>query len=116
MQRTGRAGRRAIDEREISVPFYELFKLNFQSVDNELEQALNEVAPTRQSAPRPGLRRRYSYGEIILRFPGNSENRRFVERLRGDEVQLAQVNYVAYKYNLTVADVCRLLDEDGIFR
>lgn len=50
-----------------------------------------------------------------MRFPRNSANRRFVERLRSDEEQLSQVNYVAYKYNLAVVDICRLLDEDGIF-
>ncbi|MBD2868134.1 replication initiation and membrane attachment family protein [Paenibacillus arenilitoris] len=100
----------------ISVPFYELFKLNMQSVDDELEQALTEVAPSRQPSERAApATAGIPYGEIILRFPRNSANRRFVERLRGDEEQLAQVNYVAYKYNLTVTDVCRLLDEDGIF-
>lgn len=105
-----------LTKENISVPFYELFKLNMQSVDNELEQALTEVAPSRQAAARSALATAgIPYGEIILRFPRNSVNRRFVERLRGDEEQLAQVNYVAYKYNLTVADVCRLLDEDGIF-
>jgi len=101
----------------ITVPFYELFRLNTQTVDVELEQALTEVAPSRQapaarSVPETaGIR----YGDIIMRFPRNSSNRRFVERLRGDEEQLAQLNYVAYKYGLTVVDLCRLLDEDGLF-
>lgn len=105
-----------LTKENISMPFYELFKLNMQSVDNELEQALTEVAPSRQAVARPALATAaIPYGEIILRFPRNSANRRYVERLRGDEEQLAQVNYVAYKYNLTVADICRLLDEDGIF-
>lgn len=100
----------------ISVPFYELFQLNTQSIDLELEQALTEVAPTRQAAPRAQLETAgIPYGEIILRFPRNSANRSFVERLRGDNEQLSQVNYVAYKYSLSVADICRLLDEDGVF-
>ena len=42
-----------LTKENISVPFYELFKLNMQSVDNELEQALTEVAPSRQAAARP---------------------------------------------------------------
>ncbi|MGO4541182.1 helicase DnaB [Paenibacillus sp. 2TAB19] len=105
-----------LTKENISVPFYELFKLNMQSVDDELEQALTEVAPARQAAPRPQLETAgIAYGEIILRFPRNSANRRFVERLRNDNEQLAQVNYVAYKYSLSVVDICRLLDEDGIF-
>lgn len=100
----------------ISVPFYELFKLNMQSFDTELEQALAEVAPARQAAARPELvSAGIPYGEIILRFPRNSANRRYVERLRHDSEQLGQINYVAYKYSLTTTDVCRLLDEEGIF-
>lgn len=105
-----------LTKENISVPFYELFKLNMQSVDDELEQALTEVAPARQAAPRQQLETAgIAYGDIILRFPRNSANRRFVERLRSDNEQLAQVNYVAYKYSLSVVDICRLLDEDGIF-
>ncbi|MFD0590764.1 DnaD domain protein [Paenibacillus sp. GCM10027627] len=105
-----------LSKENISVPFYELFKLNMQSFDSELEQALTEVAPTRQSAPRTELASAgIPYGEIILRFPRNSANRAYVENLRNDTEGLAQVNYVAYKYNLTVSNICRLLDEDGMF-
>ena len=105
-----------LTKENISIPFYELFKLNVSSVDNELEQALSEVAPTRQSAPRATLETAgIPYGEIILRFPRNSANRRYVERMRGNSDDLATVNYIAYKYSLGVSDVCRLLDEDGIF-
>ncbi|MBM7567447.1 replication initiation and membrane attachment protein [Paenibacillus sacheonensis] len=101
----------------ISVPFYELFRLNTQGIDLELEQALTEVAPARQAAPKlpqtetAGIQ----YGEIIMRFPRNSGNRSHVERLRGNEEALAQLNYVAYKYSLTVVDLVRLLDEDEVF-
>lgn len=105
-----------LTKENISVPFYELFKLNMQSFDSELEQALTEVAPTRQASPRSELASAgIPYGELILRFPRNSANRGYVENLRNDSEGMAQVNYVAYKYNLTVANVCRLLDEDGIF-
>ncbi|MCA0755519.1 helicase DnaB [Paenibacillus sp. N4] len=105
-----------LNKENISTPFYELFKLNMQSVDDEFEQALTEVAPSRQASARPALATAgIPYGEMILRFPRNSANRRYIERLRSDEGQLAQINYVAYKYSLTVTDVCRLLDEDGIF-
>ncbi|MFC4809183.1 helicase DnaB [Paenibacillus sp. GCM10023250] len=101
----------------ISVPFYELFRLNAQGFDPELEQALTEVAPARQPAQKPlqtetaGIQ----YGDIIIRFPRNSANRQYVERLRGNEDALAQLNYVAYKYSLSVVDLCRLLDEDDVF-
>ena len=100
----------------ITVPFYDLFRLNTQSIDLELEQALTEVAPTRQAQPKPQFETAgIQYGEIIMRFPRNSANRRHVEKLRGDEEQLAQLNYIAYKYGLTVVDLCRLLDEDHVF-
>ncbi|MFF2480744.1 helicase DnaB [Paenibacillus sp. NPDC058071] len=109
--------RQKLTKENISVPFYELFQLNAQSVDNELEQALSEVAPARQAASRAQLETAgMAYGEIILRFPRNSANRTYVERLRHNEDRLAQINYVAYKYHLSVADVCRLLDEDGVFQ
>ncbi|MBJ6362268.1 helicase DnaB [Paenibacillus sp. GCM10012307] len=107
-----------LEKENISIPFYELFSLNTHSVDSELEQALSEVAPSRQTAraiPDSPETAGIQYGEIILRFPRHSVNRPFVERLRGDQKQLARLNYVAYKYNLNVVDLCRLLDEDGIF-
>ncbi|WP_274652451.1 DnaD domain protein [Paenibacillus humicola] len=101
----------------ISVPFYELFRLNAQSVDRELEQALTEVAPSRQPAAARGSSETAGirYADIIMRFPRNASNRRHVEGLRGDEERLAELNYIAYKYGLTVVDLCRLLDEDEAF-
>ncbi|QHT60036.1 helicase DnaB [Paenibacillus lycopersici] len=102
---------------DITVPFYELFRLNTQGFDPELEQALTEVAPSRQAAPKqqPAETAGMQYGEIIMRFPRNSRNRQHVERLRGNDEAMAQLNYVAYKYSLSVVDVCRLLDEDHAF-
>jgi replication initiation and membrane attachment protein len=104
----------------ISVPFYELFRLNTHAADEELEQALSEVAPARarvtpEAAAAAMETAGISYGELILRFPRNAANRANVELLRTDEEGMAIVNYVAYKYELTAADMCRLLDEDGIF-
>lgn len=106
-----------LQRENITVPFYDLFRLNTQGIDLELEQALTEVAPARQPAPKPpqletaGIQ----YGDIIMRFPRNSANRVYVERLRVDNEAIAQLNYVAYKYNLDAADLSRLLDEDNIF-
>ncbi|MFS0727199.1 helicase DnaB [Paenibacillus sp. 1P07SE] len=100
----------------LSVPFYELFQLGTAAVDHELEQALTEVAPSREPAPRPAAETAgIQYGEIIMRFPRHSANRPHVEKLRSDVESMATLNYVAYKYSLTVVDLCRLLDEDGIF-
>ncbi|MDF2836251.1 MAG: replication initiation and rane attachment family protein [Paenibacillus sp.] len=105
-----------LTKENISVPFYELFKLNMQSFDTELEQALSEVAPSRQAAkPDQAATAGIAYGELILHFPRSSANRPYVERLRNDADSMAQVNYVAYKYQISVVNVCRLLDENGVF-
>ncbi|MCM3748184.1 helicase DnaB [Paenibacillus pasadenensis] len=104
-----------LQRENISMPFYELFRLS-AAVDAELEQALEETAPVRQTPPpaqQPGAG--IEYGEILYRFPRGSANRSYVERLRGDKDALAQLNYIAYKYDLSAADLCRLLDEDNAF-
>ncbi|MBB3108408.1 replication initiation and membrane attachment protein [Paenibacillus phyllosphaerae] len=110
------AGAQDLQRESLTMPFYELFRLNAYAVDQELDQALAEVAPVRAVTPKPQMETAgIQYAEIITRFPRNSVNRKYVERLRGDEEQLAQLNYAAYKYNLSVVDLCRLLDEDDIF-
>ncbi|WP_054958184.1 DnaD domain protein [Paenibacillus dakarensis] len=107
----------SLNKENISVPFYDIFELNTHVIDYELEQALTEVEPVRspavqQSVPQgEGL----NYSDIILRFPRESKNRVFVERLRYDHEQMGIVNYVVRKYDLSVQDLCRLLDEDDIF-
>ncbi|MFI2857873.1 DnaD domain protein [Paenibacillus sp. JSM ZJ436] len=107
----------SFNKENISVPFYDIFELNTHVIDYELEQALTEVeTPRKQAVPvvsagEGGL----NYADIILRFPRESRNRVFVERLRHDHEQLGVVNYVVRKYDLNVQDLCRLLDEDGIF-
>jgi replication initiation and membrane attachment protein len=101
----------------LSVPFYELFRLNTQAIDLELEQSLAEAAAgieaSRQvhSINAKGFR----YADIIMRFPKESLNRAYVERLKHDQDQLAKINFIAKKYALTLGETCRLLDEDGAF-
>ena len=106
-----------IQSEELSVPFYDLFRLNTQVIDYELEQALYETAPAREPESRPDVATKaFQYSDIITRFPKEtSRNRPFVERLRFRPDQLAAINMVAHKYNLTLRETCRLLDEDGMF-
>lgn len=104
------------NKENITVPFYEIFELNTHSIDYELEQAIAETSIARQ----PGVRlapeeEAMNYADIILRFPRESRNRSFVEALRFDPEGMGVVNYVARKYDLSVQDLCRLLDEDGVF-
>src|SRR5690606_25990461 len=58
---------------------------------------------------------KFDYADIITRFPRQSKNRGFVENLKYEPEQLAALNYVAIKYDLTLSELCRLLDEDGVF-
>ncbi|TVY08498.1 helicase DnaB [Paenibacillus cremeus] len=101
----------------LSVPFYELFTLNSQVVDYELEQAFFESAASSGSteAKPEVVNKGFQYAEIIMHFPRESLNREYVERLKYEQEQLATINFVAKKYNLFLTDVCRLLDEDGVF-
>lgn len=104
------------EKENLSVPFYEIFKLNAHIADHELDQALQEVAPARAaSSVISTASAGYTFAEISIRFPRNSNNRYFVEQLRNNPEQLAQINYVAYKYELSITQVSRLLDEDHVF-
>ena len=106
------------NKENISAPFYDIFNLNTHVIDYELEQALAESGPTATPKFEPsGVEnyRKLNYSDLISRFPQESNNRRHVEQLRFDQEQLGTVNYVVHKFNLTVSDVCRLLDEDDVF-
>ncbi|WP_310551622.1 DnaD domain protein [Paenibacillus glufosinatiresistens] len=107
--------RSGISKENISRPFYDIFELNTHVIDYELEQALTEVASVRVPQPAEEGKHAIGYSDIILRFPRESVNRGHVERLRFDYNALGAVNYVAHKYQLGSQDVCRLLDEDGVF-
>ncbi|TBL71509.1 helicase DnaB [Paenibacillus thalictri] len=102
----------------LSMPFYELFRLNTQVIDLELEQAQYETAASRPAAEQQaqGINvKGFSYAEIIMRFPKESVNRGHVERLKFNQEQLTKLNFFAKKYGLTLGETCRLLDEDGAF-
>ncbi|MDR0268280.1 helicase DnaB [Paenibacillus sp.] len=100
----------------ISLAFYDIFELNTHVIDYELEQALSEVSTTRQHGVRTSADdNALNYADIILRFPKDSVNRAHVEKLRFNHEQMGIINYVVNKYDLSVQDLCRLLDEDGVF-
>ncbi|NOU92795.1 helicase DnaB [Paenibacillus sp. LMG 31456] len=100
----------------LSVPFYELFHLNSQVIDLDLEQAFFESAASKPDESKPELTNKgFQYADIIRQFPRQSNNRDFVERLKYEVEQMAQINFVVKKYGLYLTDICRLLDEDGVF-
>jgi replication initiation and membrane attachment protein len=108
----------AISSEALSVPFYELFELNTKVVDLELEQ-LSTGGGLREPAKVNGAIRQEEegirYEQIMSRFPRVSVNRLFVEHLRNQPQQMATIRFVAKKFRLSAAEVCRLLDEDGVF-
>lgn len=105
------------DQENLTVPFYELFRLSMDHHEQELDTAMDEVAVgmaawhTRGELDSIG----YAYEDIVQRFPRASRNRKFVERLDRRKDQLAFINYTSAKYRLGLQELCRLLDEDGIF-
>ncbi|MBE1444583.1 helicase DnaB [Paenibacillus sp. OAS669] len=99
----------------LSVPFYELFRLNTQVVDYELEQALFESAASKPAERPEVVIKGFQYSDIIMHFPRESVNRAYVERLKYEPEQMAKINFVAKKYGLYLTDMCRLLDEEGVF-
>ncbi|MGZ9585327.1 DnaD domain protein [Paenibacillus marinisediminis] len=107
----------SVNRENISVPFYELFRLNTQVIDYELEQALQEVAPHKRTklGADDASANALNYSDIITRFPKYSYNRAYVERLRYDREGMAILNHVSNKFELTPQELCRLLDEDGVF-
>ncbi|MCM3041817.1 helicase DnaB [Paenibacillus motobuensis] len=104
------------NKENITVPFYDIFELNTHSIDYELEQAIAETALARQSGGTLDVEEeRINYADIILRFPRDSVNRTHVEGLRFNLEGMGVLNFVARKFDLSVQDLCRLLDEDGVF-
>ncbi len=105
-----------MEKEELTVPFYEMFRLNPQAIDEELEQASAQAAAAiaHKNKQKPKLKG-FKYAEIIMRFPRESLNRAFVEALKHRADQLDLLNYVVNKYDLTLLETCRLLDEDDTF-
>jgi len=108
---------RFMNREETTVPFYELFRLNAGPVDPELEAALAESAPASEAAASSRIKKpeKIRHSDMLLRFPRGSANRTYVERLHLQTESMEQINYLAYKFDLEVPEICRLLDEDGIF-
>ncbi len=106
---------RFVNREEATVHFSEIFRISPGFVDPELEAGWSESAVAKERPSfRPSDRIRHS--EMMLRFPRGSANRVFVERLNRAPQAMTQINYLAYKYDLEVPEICRLLDEDGMFR
>ncbi|QJD84142.1 DnaD domain protein [Cohnella herbarum] len=106
---------RFVNREEATVPFYEMFRISSGATDPELEIGWAESASARERTPATKQQERIRHSEMMLRFPRGSANRGYVERLNRAPESMAQLNYLAYKFNLEVPEICRLLDEDGIF-
>lgn len=101
---------------ELSMPFYEIFSLDSQTIDLEFEQASITSKPNVQiQVNKHEEEERLQYGHIIRRFPKNSANRTYVEKLKDHQDDLVLINYLAEKYRLNLKEMCQLLDEEGVF-
>lgn len=103
---------RFVAREEITTPFYELFRIGSGPIDPDLEPGWNETAPAREAALAED---RIRHADMLLRFPRGAKNRPLLEKLGRAPESMSQINYLAYKYDLDVTDICRLLDEDGAF-
>lgn len=106
---------RFVNRDDITMPFYELFRLASGPVDPDLESGWAESASGMERSSEKAADR-IRHGDMLRRFPRTSTNRSYVERLNRAPESMAQLNYLAYKFDLDVPEVCRLLNEDGIFR
>lgn len=106
---------RFVNREEATIPFYEMFRIATGAMDPDLETGWAESASAKERSPAFQQQEKIRYSEMMLRFPRGSANRGFVERLNRSPELMAQLNYLAYKFNLEVPEICRLLDEDGIF-
>jgi len=108
------------DERreDISAPFYEVFRMRVPAGGGLVDEgtpgfgaAPEAAADAAQEFGRDGFRR----DELLRRFPRSSPNRRQVERLLSDAGKLAELNYHAGRFELTLKQTVSLLDEEGMF-
>jgi replication initiation and membrane attachment protein len=106
---------RFVGRQEVTVPFYELFKLSGGPVDPELEAGWDESAPARQQVSKFTPPEKIRYHEIIKSFPRSASTRKYVERINQAPETMKQLNFFAYRYDLNVLDVQRLLDRDEMF-
>lgn len=104
------------NEENISVPFYDLFRLNSKVIDYEIEQMFTQASAKDQSqAHLDVMTRSFQYADILHRFPRESLNRAYVEALKFKPDQVIAINMIAKKYHLSLQETSRLLDEEGIF-
>lgn len=104
-------------QEDLSSPFYDIFRLDSFMVDYELEEAIEQLAATAVAfnTDKKAMTNEWEYADIIQRFPKDSVNRQYVENLNRQQEELDQINYIAHKYDLSLVELCRLLDEDGVF-
>lgn len=107
---------RFLNKEEATVPFYELFRIGAGPVDPELEAGWTESASAAERTPSFRAPEKIRHSDIMMRIMKSSVNRVHIERLNRSPELMEKLNYLAYKFDLEVPEICRLLDEDGTFR
>lgn len=102
--------------KDVTMPFYEVFTLagDGEEASPGVPHAVRlEGTAEENKPPLPPVR--FSYEQIASRVPKSSLNRRHVERLAEEPGTVAQINYYADKYGLTLTNIAEVLDFDGVF-
>jgi replication initiation and membrane attachment protein len=99
---------------EISAPFNEVFRTSKATSAHAVRKetlASTATEMTSQHAVLDG----FSSEELLHRFPRSALNRRFLERLLIDPARLAELNFWASRYELTLKETVSLLDDQEMF-
>ncbi|WP_309122683.1 hypothetical protein [Paenibacillus sp.] len=99
---------------DISAPFYEVFRMTVGAAALA-EEPTELVEPPASQAGGEFGRDGFRGDELLRRFPRSHAHRRAMERLVADPARLAELNYHAGRFELTLKQTVSLLDEDGMF-
>jgi len=111
-------GMAELGSEDVSAAFYDLFRISPFSDDAELNRMMQEAAASHLSAPldtHAADAGKYSLDQILQGITHFSDNRIAIERLADKPDNLYEINFVAAKYGLDLADVRWILDMPGIF-
>jgi replication initiation and membrane attachment protein len=105
------------EREDISAAFYDMFRMSPFTEDEELSRILDESAAAQSvSADAQAVDvRKFSLEQILLGITHFSENRQAIERLADKPEPIYDINFIAAKYGLDLADVRWIIDMSGMF-
>lgn len=100
---------------DISAPFYEVFRITIPSEAEGAEETGEDAWPKPALSGGQFGRDGFRPDEILRRVPRSSANRKAVERMLADAEKLAELNYIAGRFGLSLKLTAQLLDETDMF-